>query len=126
MNQFGQVFKQLQKIWGQLGLNQKVTVAGTTLVVMLALGSLVFWSSRPSYALLYGRLDEAEAAKVIAYLDEAKIPYEVSRGSGNIMVAQDKVHTTRMQLAAKGLPKGEGVGFEIFDRSNFGISDFVQ
>src|SRR5688572_8942990 len=126
MNQFGQVFKQLQTIWGQLGLNQKVTVAGTTLAVLVGLGSLVFWSSRPSYSLLYGKLDEAEAAKVIAYLDEAKIPYEVSRGSGNIMVPADKVHPTRMQLASKGLPKGEGVGFEIFDRSNFGISDFVQ
>ena len=126
MNQFGQVFKQLQTIWGQLGLNQKVTVAATTLAVLIGLGSLVFWSSRPSYSLLYGKLDEAEAAKVIAYLDEAKVPYQVSRGSGNIMVPQDKVHTTRMQLAAKGLPKGEGVGFEIFDRSNFGISDFVQ
>src|SRR5687768_310569 len=126
MNQFGQVFKQLQTIWGQLGLNQKVTIAATTLAVLLGLGSLVFWSSRPSYSLLYGKLDEAEAAKVISYLDEAKVPYEVSRGSGNIMVPSDKVHTTRMQLASKGLPKGEGVGFEIFDRSNFGISDFVQ
>ena len=81
---------------------------------MIGLGSLVFWSSRPSYSLLYGRLDESEAAKVLAYLDEAKVPYEVSRGSGNIMVPADKVHATRMQLAAKGLPKGEGVGFEIF------------
>ena len=126
MNQFGQIFKQLQTIWSQLGLNQKITIAATTLVVMIGLGSLVFWSSRPSYSLLYGRLDESEAAKVLAYLDEAKVPYEVSRGSGNILVPADKVHTTRMQLAAKGLPKGEGVGFEIFDRSNFGISDFVQ
>ena len=126
MNQFGQVFKQLQTIWGQLGLNQKVTIVATTLAVFVGLGTLAFWSSRPSYSLLYGRLDESEAAKVIAYLDEAKIPYEVSRGSGNIMVPADKVHTTRMQLASKGLPKGEGVGFEIFDRSNFGISDFVQ
>ena len=126
MNQFGQVFKQLQTIWAQLGLNQKVIVAGTTLAVLIGLGSLAFWSSRPSYSLLYGRLDEAEGAKVIAHLDEAKVPYQVSRGSGNIMVPSDKVHTTRMQLAAKGLPKGEGVGFEIFDRSNFGISDFVQ
>lgn len=126
MNQFGQVFKQLQAIWGQLGLNQKITITAMTLVVVGALSSLVFWSSRPSYSLLYGRLEESEAAKVIAYLDEAKIPYEVSRGSGNIMVPADKVHPTRMQLASKGLPKGEGVGFEIFDRSNFGISDFVQ
>jgi flagellar M-ring protein FliF len=126
MNQFGQVFKQLQTIWGQLGLNQKVTITATTLAVLIGLGTVAFWSSRPSYSLLYGKLDEAEAAKVVAYLDEAKVPYEVSRGSGNIMVPADKVHTTRMQLASKGLPKGEGVGFEIFDRSNFGISDFVQ
>ena len=66
MNQFGQVFKQLQTIWSQLGLNQKITISAMTLVVLIGLGSVVFWSSRPSYSLLYGRLEEAEAAKVIA------------------------------------------------------------
>jgi flagellar M-ring protein FliF len=125
--QFAQVFKQLQTIWSQLGLNQRITIVATTLAVTIGVGTLAFWSSRPSYSLLFGRMDEAEAAKVIAYLDEAKIPYEVSRGSGTIKVPADKVHTTRMQLAAKGIPRAEGgVGFEIFDQSNFGISDFVQ
>jgi len=124
--QLMQVFKQLRGIWSQLGLNQKITLFATTLAVMAGLGSLVFWSSRPSYSLLYGKLDEAEAAKVVAYLDESKVPYQISRGSGTIMVPADKVHTTRMQLASRGVPRGEGVGFEIFDRSNFGISDFVQ
>jgi len=124
--QLTKILQQLQTIWGQLGLNQKITLAATTLAVIAGLGSLVFWSSRPSFALLYGKLDEAEAAKVIAYLEEASVPYQVSRGSGTILVPADKVHTTRMQLAAKGIPRGEGVGFEIFDRSNFGISDFVQ
>jgi flagellar M-ring protein FliF len=42
------------------------------------------------------------------------------------MVPTDKVHLMRMQLAAKGIPRGDGVGFEIFDKPNFGISDFVQ
>jgi flagellar M-ring protein FliF len=42
------------------------------------------------------------------------------------MVPQDKVYTMRMQLASKGIPQGDGVGFEIFDKPNFGISDFVQ
>lgn len=127
MNQaFTQLIKQLQGIWSQLGLNQRITIVGTTVALLAGLGSLVFWSSRPSYSLLYGKLDEAEGAKVAAFLDEAKIPYTVSRGSGSIMVPADKVHTTRMQLAAKGIPRGDGVGFEIFDKSNFGISDFVQ
>ena len=64
--QFTQLFKQLQKIWSQLGLNQKITIAGSTLALLAGLGSLIFWSSRPSYSLLYGKLDEAEAAKVVA------------------------------------------------------------
>ena len=38
----------------------------------------------------------------------------------------DKVYQVRMQMAGKGIPRGDGVGFEIFDKANFGISDFVQ
>ncbi|HZQ48595.1 MAG TPA: flagellar basal-body MS-ring/collar protein FliF, partial [Verrucomicrobiae bacterium] len=85
-----------------------------------------YWSSRVDYALLYGKLDEAEASKVIAALDEAKVPYKVSRAGGSILVPSDKVYQLRMQMAGKGIPRGEGVGFEIFDKANFGISDFVQ
>jgi flagellar M-ring protein FliF len=123
--QITQLLKQLHGIWKQLGLNQKITLIGTTVALIGGLFGLTYWSSRPSYSLLYGKLDEGEAAKVVAALDEAKIAYE-TRGGGTIMVPADKVHSTRMQLAAKGIPRGEGVGFEIFDRSNFGISDFVQ
>ena len=71
--QLTQVLKQLQSIWGQLGLNQKITLGATTLALVAGLGALVFWSSRPSYSLLYGKLDEGEAAKVVAHLDESKV-----------------------------------------------------
>ena len=49
-----------------------------------------------------------------------------SGSGGAILVPADKVYTMRMQLASKGIPQGDGVGFEIFDKPNFGISDFVQ
>ncbi|MEI2726856.1 MAG: flagellar basal-body MS-ring/collar protein FliF [Verrucomicrobiota bacterium] len=121
-----QVGGQLQSIWKQLGVNQRLSLVLAAAVVLLGLGGLIFWSSRADYSLLYGKLDEAEAAKVIAALDDAKVPYKVSRTSGTISVPADKVHLMRMQLAAKGIPRGEGVGFEIFDKPNFGISDFIQ
>ena len=124
--QVTQLLKQLQTIWGQLGLNQKITMVAVTLGIVAGLGGVAVWSGKPSYALLYGKLDPSEAAKVVGVLDEAGIPYKVGGGGGTILVPDDKVHSTRMQLAAKGLPQNEGVGFEIFDRSNFGISDFVQ
>jgi flagellar M-ring protein FliF len=121
-----QVGQQLAGIWKQLGLNQRISVVMATLATIVGLVGLAYWSSRVDYALLYGKLDEAEASKVIAALDEAKVPYKISRAGGSILVPSDKVYQLRMQMAGKGIPRGEGVGFEIFDKANFGISDFVQ
>jgi len=119
-----QLGRQLLGIWKQLGLNQRISIAMATVVVVAGLGTMAFWSGRPDLSLLYGKLDEGEASKVIAALDEAKVPYQV-RGN-SIFVPADKVYQVRMQMAGKGIPRGEGVGFEIFDKANFGISDFVQ
>ena len=55
----------------------------------------------------------------------AKVTYEV-RSDGSIVVPRNKVHEIRAQLAGKGLPRGEGIGFELLDQPNFGLSDFVQ
>jgi flagellar M-ring protein FliF len=121
-----QIARQLGAIWQQLGLNQRISVVAATVLVFAGLTGLAFWSSRVDYTLLYGKLDEGEAAKVIAALDEAKIPYQVGRNSESILVPSDKVYQVRMQMAGKGIPRGEGVGFEIFDKASFGVSDFIQ
>ncbi|HEX4266099.1 MAG TPA: flagellar basal-body MS-ring/collar protein FliF [Verrucomicrobiae bacterium] len=117
---------QLRDIWAQLGAGQRLTVGAATFVLAAGLAAIAFWSSHGDYGLLYGRLSDAEASKVIAALDDAKVPYKIGAGGGSIMVPADKVYTMRMQLAGRGIPQGDGVGFEIFDKQNFGISDFVQ
>ncbi|MSR66487.1 MAG: flagellar M-ring protein FliF [Pedosphaera sp.] len=117
---------QMLNIWRQLGVNQKVTVAASGLVVLLGLGAVVFFSSRTDFGLLYGKLDSETAGKIIASLDETQTPYKVGQGGGTIYVPNDKVHVTRMKLATQGLPKADGVGYEIFDKPSFGMSDFVQ
>jgi len=121
-----QLAQQIVAIWKQLGLNQRISIIMATVAVLGGLIAVMFWSGHPDYALLYGKLDEAEAAKVIAALEEAKVSYQ-ARGEGTILVPADKVYQVRMQMAGKGIPRNnDGVGFEIFDRANFGISDFVQ
>ena len=127
MNQnLAKLAKQLGDIWKQLGASQRVSVLAATFVLLAGLATIAFWSSRTEYGLLYGKMSDSESAKVIAVLDDAKIPYKVSAGGGSIMVPADKVYAMRMQMASRGIPRGDGVGFEIFDKPNFGISDFVQ
>src|SRR5438477_7048169 len=118
--------RQLLGNWKQLVLNQRISIVLAASVFAVALFSLAFWSSRVDYALLYGKLDDAEAAKVIAVLDETKVPHKVGQAGGAIYVPRDQVHLMRMQLASKGIPRGDGVAFEICDKAKFGIADVVQ
>lgn len=118
--------QQLLLIWKQLGVSQRISVSLATLVVLGGMVGLLVWSSRVEQALLYGKLPDSEASKVMAALDDAKVPYTIGRSGGSIYVPADRVYATRAQLAGKGIPRGDGVGFEIFDKPNFGISDFIQ
>jgi len=124
-NAFQELWQQLVAVWKELGVPQRISIVMAGLVVLAGLAGVALWSSREDYAILYGNLAEAEAAKVITALDESKVPYRV-RGGGTISVPADKVHPLRIQLAGKGIPGGGTTGFSLFDKPNFGISDFVQ
>jgi flagellar M-ring protein FliF len=118
--------EQMKQIWGHLGLNQRITLSVAALSVVGGMTALVLWAHRPSMQLLYGRLGDKDVSEIVAAVQEQGVSYEVGNGGSAVYVPADQVHKLRMLLASKGIPAGEGVGFEIFDRSNFGISDFVQ
>jgi flagellar M-ring protein FliF len=116
----------LLSLWKQLGLNQRVSLIVATLAVAAGLVVVALWARRPDYQLLYAKLSEKDAAAIIAQLQTQNIPHQVTAGGTAVMVPADRVYKLRMDLAGKGLPSGDGVGFEIFDKGQFGLSDFVQ
>ena len=116
----------LLSLWRQLGLNQRVSLIASALAVAIVVVGLVVWSRQPDYQLLYGRLSEKDAAAIISSLQAQGIRHRVGQGGASVYVPADQVHRLRMDLAGKGLPGGDGVGFEIFDKGQFGLSDFVQ
>lgn len=75
---------------------------------------------------LFSDLDPKDAAAIVEKLKEQNIPYELSDGGTAIRVPQSQVYELRLALAREGLPAGSTVGYEIFDRTNLGMSDFVQ
>jgi flagellar M-ring protein FliF len=116
----------LLDLWKQLGLNQRVSLVVTSLGVVGGLIAVVLWSQRPDFQLLYARMGDKDAAAVISYLETQNIPHQVTAGGTAVQVPASMVYKIRMDLAGKGLPSGDGVGFEIFDKGQFGLSDFVQ
>jgi len=116
----------LGSLWKELGLNQRVSLVMAALTVVACLTALTIWSRRPDMQLLYGRLSEKDAAAIVSQLQAQGIQHKVSAGGGTVYVPADQVYRLRMELASKGIPSGDGVGFEIFDKGQFGLSDFVQ
>jgi len=87
----------------------------------------VLWSQTPDYSMLYGGLSDADAAQIAESLEQAGIPYRIEERSGAITVPGSEVHEARLKLATKGLPRGDGNGFELFEQSaSFGTSRFME
>ncbi|MBU0965748.1 MAG: flagellar M-ring protein FliF [Proteobacteria bacterium] len=120
------IFNQATSVIKNLSLPQKI-IAG--LLVAGVLGGLIFLSTlggKADYNVLYSSLSTEDAASVIAKLKEQRIDYQLSESGSAVLVPADTVYETRLNLAAEGLPRGGGVGFEIFDQTSLGTTDFVQ
>lgn len=118
--------EQLAAIWGQLGVGQRMSVALSGLILLGGLGTVVYFTSRTEFAPLYGRLDSAEAGKVITFLDEQSVPYKVGVGGGMIMVPREQVHKLRAQLAQQDIPSSGGEGYSLIDKPGIGQSTFRE
>jgi flagellar M-ring protein FliF len=116
----------LLSLWKEFGINQRVSLVLTSLAVVGGLIAVVLWSQRPDYQMLYTRMGDKDSAAIIGYLEAQNIPHQVTADGTAVSVPSSQVYKLRMDLAAKGLPSGDGVGFEIFDKGQFGLSDFVQ
>src|SRR6476659_6074685 len=91
-----------------------------------ALVSVTLWTQQPDMQVLFANLAPEDAGAIVEKLKEAKVPYELGASGASILVPSAQVHDLRLQMAGQGLPHGGGVGFEIFDRSTLGMSEFVQ
>lgn len=117
---------QLLHFLRDLPFTKKLTLVAVLLATVGGIVFAVHQAHRTGFQVLYSRLSPEDSGAIIAYLKEHKVPYRVDPLSGAVMVPMDKVYELRLELASKGLPQGGGVGFEVFDRSKFGMSDFMQ
>jgi flagellar M-ring protein FliF len=122
----GQLFSQMWKGFESLPASRKLTILAAAGITVLSIALAVTFINQPDYKVLYTNLSTEDAGQITARLQEKKIPYQLSPSGDMISVPSEKVSELRLELAASGLPKGGGVGFEIFDTKNLGVTEFVQ
>jgi flagellar M-ring protein FliF len=107
-------------------LSRKISLAVAALLSVAIFALIITQARVADYRLLYANLASTDASSVIDWLKNQKIPYRLEDGGRAIHIPADKVYEARLNLAGSGLPQGGGVGFEIFDKQSFGMTDFTQ
>lgn len=105
-------------------LKRKIALVSVIVLSFALMVGIILWSERVDYQVLYSNLSQEDAGQVIVKLKEMKVPYKVEGNA--IYVPTNRVYELRLELAAQGIPTGGGVGFEIFDKTQIGVTEFVQ
>ena len=121
-----EMFAQIAAIVKGLSITQRILGLVVIAVVVGGLLSLSNAGKETSYKVLFSGLNQEDAGEVLTKLKDQRVPYKLTVDGGAIMVPASQVYEIRLTLAGEGLPRGGGVGFEIFNQTNFGQTDFVQ
>ena len=110
-----------------LGAARMAAMAAVTLALIGFFSFLMVQMTTPQLVPLFTDLSVDDSASIIKDLERQAVPYQLKSDGAIIMVPKDKVARLRMKLAESGLPKGGGVGYEIFDKTDsLGTTTFVQ
>ncbi len=122
---FSDLGSQLKALYDNFTIGQKVSIVIMVLLLTVVFGGLIFWAGRPEYHTLYSKLTPEDAQSIVSNI-EGKVKYELRDNGTTILVPKKSIYKLRLDFAAKGLPKGGVVGFEIFDQTQFGVTGFAQ
>ena len=110
-----------------LGAARIGAMAAVTIALVGFFAFLIVRATSPQMTPLFTDLTFEDSAAIVKDLERQGIPFEIRNDGAILMVPKDKVPRLRMKLAEGGLPKGGGIGYEIFDKSDaLGTTSFVQ
>ena len=117
---------QLRQLLASFTSRQKITIVIAAALVIAGLIGLSRWNHERDFKPLYSGLAPEDAAAVLAKVRESGTEFRLDEGGTSVLVPAAKVAELRLQLAAAGIPHSGRIGFELFDKTNFGASDFTE
>jgi flagellar M-ring protein FliF len=123
---FEQFFSKIKNVTGALTAGQVASLTVAFLAVVgITIGS-AYYLNTPNYSVLFSDLDSEAASSLVTKLKNDKVQYSLDDGNRTIRVPAGKVDELRLQYASDGMAGSGHVGFELFDRTAFGVTDFLE
>ncbi len=118
--------QQIRQLLAKLSRAQKIIVASVVLASIVGIILIATSTSKPQMGVLFSDLQEKDVALITEKLRDRQVPYELGDKGKTVLVPADVLYETRINLASEGLPQTSVVGYELFDKANLGMSDFMQ
>lgn len=119
-------FANIKSAWLARSPANRSLMAAMFVGVLVFAAVAVFWLWRTDYQVLFTELDTRDGAAIVEELRRMKVPYKLVDGGTTILVEEGAVHETRLQLMGRGVALNGGVGFEIFDNKDIGMTEYTQ
>ncbi len=116
----------MKNILAKLSIRQKITIVVVALLMGGGIYSLVYWQKESGFKPLFTGLAPEDAAGIVQRLKEAGVDYRLPESGGTVMVQSARLADLRLTMAAAGLPKSGRIGFELFDKTNLGATEFTE
>ncbi len=118
--------EQFENLAKMLSVQQRWTIVIAVILAAGGLYGLSRWQQESGFRPLYNSLSPEDAAVVVQKLKESSTPFRLFNNGTTVSVPEDKVAELRLEMASAGVPKSGRIGFEIFDKTNFGMTDFAE
>lgn len=116
----------VRSVLARLSTRGKIALGGAALAVVVLVVVLFQMASQQSYTKVASGINPAETGAVTKALEEKGIAYQIGDGGTSVSVAEPEVDQARIALAESNAVGGNKPGFELFEKQQFGASDFQQ
>lgn len=117
---------QLTRLWKSLSNVQRISLFLVPILLSAIAVAGLRWKHDADFRTLYSSLTPEDASAVTQKIKEAGIEYRLDETGATVTVPADRLAEARLALAGAGMPRSGRIGFELFDRTNLGASDFTE
>src|SRR5215472_1952562 len=116
----------MKRIWDNLSIRQRISIGAVMLLAGGGIYTVIRQQHEADFKPLFTGVAPEDAAAIVQKLKETGVEYRLPEGGGTVLVPSSKLAELRLKLAAAGLPKTGRMGFELFDKTNLGATEFTE